>query len=63
MRRPLLVAVPEAGAEQRGVSHDPLPRYDDPGKDGHAVLPPRRVLGAGCGSCRPVGNGSPASRH
>lgn len=38
MRRPLLAAAAlGVGGEQRGVSHDPLPRYDDPGNDGHAA--------------------------
>ena len=43
---------PARDSEQRGVSHDPHPRHDDPGNDGHAKALARRVPGAGGGSCR-----------
>jgi hypothetical protein len=40
------------GGEQRGVSHDPSPRDDDPGNDGHAAL---RAVCAGRGGSGRVG--------
>lgn len=50
------------GGEQRGVSHDPLPRYDGPGDDGHAVHSHgvRRERGAGRVGPDSGGQGAPS---